>query len=240
MPRGFQAERPDAGRPGRGRRPARGGGQLECLDQPGPQRDGGDRGDPPGDVLVAGVRAAGAGRTGRLREDQHEVARAGPGTDPACSSAPSGPPGRDVIHTGEQPQRDRGRALRGRVIEGLFRSGDGDEGRSVWCRTARAGLGWLQPARAGVQLPALGNCRTWPYECAGKDRLPSLLDPPGYQLRVRPGIPPLPPWRPRQRSSIRSIIRARQACPDRCLVPVAVLVPALDRAGRTWPRTAAS
>ena len=40
-------------------------------------------------------------------------------------------------------------------------------------------------------------------------------------------------WRRRQRSSIRSIIRARQVCPDRCFVPVAVLVPALERADRT-------
>jgi hypothetical protein len=42
---------------------------------------------------------------------------------------------------------------------------------------------------------------------------PSLLDPPGYQLRVRRGIPPLPSWRQRQRSSIRFIIRARLVCP---------------------------
>ena len=62
---------------------------------------------------------------------------------------------------------------------------------------------------------------------------PSLLDPPGYQLRVRPGIPPLPSWRRRQRSSSRSIIRARLVCPGRCFVPFAVLVPALERAGRT-------
>ena len=136
---------------------------------------------------------------------------------------------------GEQPRRDRGQPLRGRVIEGLFRSGDGDGGRLVCCRTARAGVGWLQPARAGVQLPALGNSRTWPYECAGKDRLrdgtprpagnltamPSLLDPPGYQLRVRPGIPPLPSWRRRHRSSSRSIIRARLVCPSWRFVPVA-------------------
>ena len=59
-------------------------------------------------------------------------------------------------------------------------------------------------------------------------------DPSGYQLRVRPGIPPLPSWRRRQRSSIRSIIRARLVCPVRRFVPfAAALVPAPERAGRT-------
>jgi SAM-dependent methyltransferase len=52
-----------------------------------------------------------------------------------------------------------------------------------------------------------------------------------YQLRGRPGIPPLPSWRRRQRSSIRSIIRARLVCPGRRLAPAAVL--ALERAGPT-------
>ena len=54
-----------------------------------------------------------------------------------------------------------------------------------------------------------------------------------YQLRVRPGVPPLPSCRRCQRSSIRSIIRARLVCPARRLVPVAVMVPALERVGRT-------
>ena len=62
----------------------------------------------------------------------------------------------------------------------------------------------------------------------------------GYQLRVRPGIPPSPFWRRRRRSSIRAIIRARLVCPSWCFVPFAVLVPALERAAGPWPHTAAS
>jgi len=60
------------------------------------------------------------------------------------------------------------------------------------------------------------------------------VDPLRNQLPVRPGIPPLPSWRRRQRSSIRSIIRARLVCPDRCFVPFAVVVPTLERAARCW------
>jgi hypothetical protein len=55
----------------------------------------------------------------------------------------------------------------------------------------------------------------------------------GYQLRVRPGIPPLPSWRRRLRSSIRFITWARLVRPSWCFVPFAVLVSALECSGRT-------
>jgi hypothetical protein len=53
------------------------------------------------------------------------------------------------------------------------------------------------------------------------------------QFPVRRGIPPLPSWRRRQRSSIRSIIRARLVCPGRRFVLFVVLAGALERAGLT-------
>ena len=55
------------------------------------------------------------------------------------------------------------------------------------------------------------------------------LDPPGYQLRVHPGTPPLPSSRRRQRSSLRFIIRACLVWPSWRFVPSAVVVPALER-----------
>ena len=53
------------------------------------------------------------------------------------------------------------------------------------------------------------------------------------QLRVRPGVPPLPSWRRCQRSSSRSIIRDRLVCPSWRFVRFAVLIAVLERAGRT-------
>ena len=83
-----------------------------------------------------------------------------------------------------------------------------------------------------ARCPGIG-CFPYIVTTGNLTATPSLPGPPGYQLRVRPGIPPLPSWRRRQRSAIRSIIRARLVCPGRFFVPVAVLVPALERAGRT-------
>jgi hypothetical protein len=80
----------------------------------------------------------------------------------------------------------------------------------------------MRPRRVGS---ITGSGRLLKYGC---DRLEPLRD----QLGVRPGIPPSPSWRRRQRCSIRSIIRTRLAGPDRCFVPVAVVVPALERVGR--------
>jgi len=87
-------------------------------------------------------------------------------------------------------------------------------------------LGLRRPAIAGCSMGSTtGSGRLLKYGC---DRVAPLRD----QLRVRPGIPPSPSWRRRQRCAIRSIIRARLVCPDRCFVPFAVVVPALERAGR--------
>ena len=48
-----------------------------------------------------------------------------------------------------------------------------------------------------VAVP-IHNQRTEPLRPTGNlTATPSLLDPRGYQLRVRPGIPPLPSWRRR-------------------------------------------
>jgi len=134
---------------------------------------------------------------------------------------------------GEQPEREEGRSgergQAGRLGQSLLRRGRDR------CR-ARAG-GRLADHRSGALLDpghgsgrCTGDCgryngRLLEYGC---DR----VDPLRFQLRVRPGIPPLPSWRRCQRSSIRSIIRARLVGLDRRFVPFAVVVPAPERAGR--------
>ena len=122
--------------------------------------------------------------------------------------------------------------LRGRVIEGLFRSGDGDgdEGRLVCCRTARAGVGWLQSARVGVQLPALANCRTWPYERASKDLT-------GRNPRGRPTIS-----RQRRPSSIHPGISSGSAPASRHYPPGgdASALPFAPSSGPAWSARASA